>query len=169
MDPVRHAELAASLPLPTSAFPTPLTDRQIANLQRMATNPTELYESAKSKLQRWTRRKEELKAVNTMYRSSLEPTQLATIGKVDIFLLEEMMVYSKHGDHRYIQDMVTGFPVTDSIPSGDCGILILGGQRVRGQPGLGGPEPIAELRAQCGATNHATLKSAKARVPRTDQ
>ena len=43
-----------------------------------------------------------------------------------------------------------------------------GGQRVHGQPGLGGPEPIAELAAKCMQVNQATLRSAQGKNPRTE-
>ena len=91
------------------------------------------------------------------------------MGKEDIFLLEDMLTHSGHGDHSYIQDMVAGFPVTDAIPSGGCGTPIPGGQRVRGKPGLGGPEPIAQLKKHCGDKNHATIKAAEARAPHTEE
>ena len=63
--------------------------------------------------------------------------------------------------------MVNGFPIAGAIPSGGCGIEIHGGQRVHGKPGLGGPDPITELRQMCRARNVATIKAAKARTPTT--
>ena len=64
-------------------------------------------------------------------------------------------------------DLSNGFPITGSLPSGNCGVPIPGGQRVHGRPGLGGPEPLEELRSQCYNINEATLRSAQAKFPKT--
>ena len=76
-------------------------------------------------------------------------------------------MYSGHSDTSYVSDLVQGFPVTGSLPSGGNGITIPGGQRVHGKPGLGGPNDLNELRQECGARNRSTLKAAQ--VPTTPQ
>ena len=99
----------------------------------------------------------------------LDPSDLGTIGKLDLFLMEEMLVAAGHVDTEYVKDLSQGFPVTGRLPDGDCGRPIPGGQRVHGTPGLGGPEPIEDLKQQCYRINMATLKSAKAKYPRSQE
>ena len=107
--------------------------------------------------------------MNAEARARLPQEKLATVGQIDLFLLEEMVVKSGHKDISYVSDMVDGFPVTGAIPSGGCGRAVPGGQRVHGKPGLGGPDPIQELKDACRRTNIATIQAAKARTPSTKQ
>ena len=133
-DPVRHSTLAQSLPLLTTATPTPLTEVQKHTLEWMATQPRAYMDHVREQLQYWTRRKEELRMVSAEAWTRLPPDKLVTVGHIDLFLLEEMLVKSGHKGVSYVQDMVEGFPVTGAIPSGGCGREVPGGQ-----PGPGGP------------------------------
>ena len=145
----------------------PLTQTQVDTLVFMVTNPGDLYAEVRDKLRHWTTRKQELSQVNDLYRAKLDHTLMGTIGKLDLFLLEEMLVKSEYHDTEYVTDLSKGFPITGSLPSGNCGIPIPGGQRVHGRPGLGGPEPLDELRSQCYNINQSTLRSALAKAPKT--
>ena len=62
-----------------------------------------------------------------------------TLGCLDIFLLEELVVASGSEDVDYVADLRKGFPVTGSLPDGNQGTPVAGGQRVHGRPGGGGP------------------------------
>ena len=159
---------ATQLPIPQAQASNPLTRQQTDALTYMVTNPDELYAEVTRRLQHWTTRKEQLHQVNTMYREKLDPTLQGTLGRLDLFLLEELLNKSKYHDQDYVKDLAEGFPITGSLPSGNCGVPIPGGQRVHGRPGLGGPEPLDELRAQCFSINEATLRSATAKIPTTE-
>ena len=74
-----------------------------------------------------------------------------------------------HADVDYVRDLFQGFPITGTLQSGGCGEHIEGGQRAHGKPGLGGPAPLSEPQEMCGVRNQSTLKSAKARTPRTEE
>ena len=163
-DPLRHAEIAQQLPPPTPLTPRPLTPDQIGNLEMMASDPQAYMAKVSTALQYWAQRKEELRSVNVESVAKLPADKQATVGKIDLFLLNEMITRSNHTDTNYVPDMVAGFPVTGSIPDGGCGTPLQGGQRVHGQPGLGGPEPIDELRNRCLERNTATLKASQARL-----
>ena len=89
----------------------------------------------------------------------------STVGRLDLFLIDELIQQSGHTDVHYVRDLYRGFPITGALDSGGCGEHIEGGQRVHGKPGLGGPEPLSELQGMCGAINQATLKSAKGANP----
>ena len=137
----------------------------------MATEPAEYMEDVQKQVQFWTARKQYLKGLNEYSRSHLPPDKLATVGNIDLYLLEEMLIRSGHTDKSFVKDLLDGFPVTGSIPSGGCGQEIPGGQRVHGRPGLGGPEPIELLKESCRHTHSATIQAALERNggPSTDK
>ena len=93
-------------------------------------------------LQFWSKRKEELAAVNQSYRATLKPSEQQVVGKLDFFLLQEMVDASQHVDRDYVAALAQGFAVTGNLDDGSLGVPIAGGQRVHGKPGLGGAPPI---------------------------
>ena len=117
----------------------------------------------------WTKRKQELAALNKQAYDMLPEDKRPTVGKLDMFLIDEMIHKAGHTDVDYVRDLFQGFPTTGALQSGGCGEHIEGGQRVHGKPGLGGPDPISELQEMCGVRNQSTLKSAKARTPKTEE
>ena len=129
----------------------------------MVNQPHEYMAKVSTALQYWTQRKEALREVNKESVARLPEDKQATVGKIDFFLFDERIHRSAHTDTTYVPDMVEGFPVTGSIPSGGCGTPLPGGQRVHGKPGLGGPEPIADLQSCCLERNAVTSKAAQAR------
>ena len=88
----------------------------------MAEQPDMYVNHVVAQLQYWTQRKAHLQEANQRLRDKLPLDKQATVGKIDILLLEEMRVYSGHMDTEYIVDMVNGFPVTGSMSSGGCGL-----------------------------------------------
>ena len=72
----------------------------------MATDPDSYTADVVAQLQYWTKRKEALRSVNEYAKMQLPMDKQPTVGKIDIFLLEEMMVYSGHKDTDYVSDMV---------------------------------------------------------------
>jgi hypothetical protein len=126
-----------------------LTPEQQSLLKRLVDAPEEVYASVAEKLRFWTARKVYLETSNRHYRNQLTEVEQGTLGKLDLFLLEEMLISAGHVDKDYVSDLAKGFPVTGSLFDGNLGEPIVGGQRVHNTPGLGGPEPIEELAAQC--------------------
>ena len=80
--------------------------------------------------------------------------------------MEDMLIASGHVDVDYVKDLSQGFPISGRLPDGGCGRPIPEGQRVRGKPGLDGPEPLEELRQQCYSVNMATVRTAQAKTPK---
>ena len=85
-------------------------------------------------MQEWAARKQELSSVNQAFRSSLLPERQGTLGKLDVFLMMDMLQKCGHVDQDYVQDLVDGFPLTGNISAGGLGIPVDGGQRVHGKP-----------------------------------
>ena len=86
-DPLAYASLAAQLPLPSSAKPTPLSQRQVQNLTFMAKDPDAYTAQVIAQLQHWTQRKRELSTVNQQFRCQLPDDKQSTVGKIDIFFV----------------------------------------------------------------------------------
>ena len=93
-DPLRHSTLAAQLPLPSSVTPPELTSRQLRNLTEMVTNPDEYTKQVRDRLQHWTMRKQALAELIIHAKRQLPENKLPTVGKLDLFLVEEIIVYS---------------------------------------------------------------------------
>ena len=91
-DPLQHSKIAAQLPLPSSVTPPKLTSRQLHNLTEMSTNAENYTKQVRDRLQHWTKRKEQLAEVNAYAKQQLPESKLPTVGKLDLFLLEEMIV-----------------------------------------------------------------------------
>ena len=170
-DPLQHLEWATQLPPPLQSNTRLLSPKQTENLQHMASDPDSYQRSVMAKVEKWTKRKEELHKAHEHFRSTLDDTQRATLGKIDVFLLKELIEATGHTDTKYVEDLMVGFPVTGSISTGNLGTPIPGGQRVNAKPGLGGPKPLDRLKTQCKARNMATLEAAEARLHKhqTDQ
>ena len=163
-DPVQHLQWANTLPTPLKPDSNQLSQRQKQNLVDMMTNPNEYRGKVIQKLQDWTQRKLQLAGANEAYRNTLDATQQATLGKIDVLLLQELIEKTNHADKQYVEDLKVGFPVTGRISSGNLGIKIEGGQRVNAKPGLGGPKPLERLKQQCWERNMTTLAAAEARA-----
>ena len=148
--------------------PSELTATQIKLLTELTTDPTMVRTRAEEALQRWQTRKRELAAATSAYRANLPEASRGTLGKLDLFLLEEMIVKSGSIDVQFARDLSDGLPITGNISSGGLGEVIPGGQRVNRKPGLGGAKPLEELRAQCAAINARTLRRAQSKLPRSE-
>ena len=96
--PLEHLGWATKLPNLSASALSPLTDRQQALLQRLVDVPQTVYTKVQQELCKWTTRKEELRAVNEAFRSTLSADELGTIGKPDLFITEELLLASEHVD-----------------------------------------------------------------------
>ena len=117
--PLEHLEWASKLPPLSANLPTPLTSHQQSLLRELATSPDAVYDRVRSALQFWSARKESLRAINESYRSTLSPEELGTLGKLDLFLMNEMVLASEHVDVDYVKDLAAGFPVTGLCMTAD--------------------------------------------------
>ena len=147
MTPLEHFAWAQQLPHLEQELKQPLSSCQLELLRQLTSQPQQVMENARIQLQYWTARKQKLAAVNASYRQTLDPRDQGTIGQLDFFLLEEMLVAAGHVDTAYVKDLSQGFPVTGRLSDGDCGRPIPGGQRVHGTPGLDGQSPLRISRA----------------------
>ena len=137
-DPLVHAAWAQKLPLPEPVVPTPLTPQQVAMVHHHATEPQKLKQAVMDKLKQWTVLKQQFEEVNKIYRASLLPGKQSTLGKLDLFLLDDILTKAGHPDSKYVQDLASGFNVTSIIDAGTLGEWIEGGQRVNRKPGHAG-------------------------------
>ena len=165
--PLEHLEWATKLPPLSANVPTPLDPEKQDLLRRLATDPNTLRQQVVEKLKFWTARKQFLQQANQRYQSTLPQEELGTLGQLDLFLMEEMVISSGHIDKDYVYRLSKGFPITGELFDGNVGEPIVGGQRVHNTPGLGGPEPIGELEARCKEINVATIAQARRKVPTT--
>ena len=163
--PLEHFAWASALPPVHQDTKAPLSQNQCDLLRSLTVFPEQVYEHITRQLQYWSERKTALAPLNEAYRSTLSTADKATLGQLDLFLMEEMLVAAGHVDTDYVKDLSQGFPVTGRLPDGECGRPIPGGQRVHGKPGQGGPEPLEQLRAKCLKVNQNTLKLAHAKTP----
>ena len=152
-------------PLPEPLTPTPLTPNQCTLLRRLVDQPTQLQQEVVRKLHDWTQRKQELRSVNEAYRAQLQPERLGTLGKLDLFLLEDLLHRAGHEDAEFVKDLASGFPVAGGLSIGGLGEPLPGGQRSNRRPGMGGPPDLSDLYGQCSEINQNTLRRAKARIP----
>ena len=163
-DPHLHVQWATDQPIPSLFRPQPLSHKQLQLLRRLTTDPNQLHQEVTQKLQRWTTRKQELQAVNSTYRTRLPQGRQSTLGKLDLFLMEEMLLEAQHTDVDYVKDLAAGFAVTGTLDPGSLGDPIPGGQRSNRRPGLGGPPDIRQLQAECLSVNQQTLERARRRL-----
>ena len=164
MDPLQHLAWAKSQPFPIGRKEGTLSSEQVRTLQKLAKNILGVAAHAKRQLQFWSKRKAELAAVNQSYRSTLKPSEQQVVGKLDLFLLQEMIDASQHVGRDYAQALAQGFAVTGDLDDGSLGVPIEGEQRVHGKPGLGGAPPLSDLKQHCRAINERTLRVARAKL-----
>eukprot|EP00973_Karenia_brevis_P080669 11191341-Karenia_brevis.AAC.1 len=112
------------------------------------------------RIQYWTHVKTAGARRFNSWQQSLNHTQQHVLGKLDPFLLQDLLVAAGHEDIDYVNDLLQGFPLTETLSIGGLGTDIDGGQRSRGRPGYGGPLNLAELKAQCRQINGTTLQRA---------
>ena len=107
--------MALTQPMPNMTTDSKLSPTQLQNLTWMAPDPDGYMEYVRTQLQYWTKRKELLREVNAQAKAKLDTDKMTTVGHIDLFLLEEMLVKANHIDESYVADMVQGFPVTGAI------------------------------------------------------
>ena len=147
-DPYLHVQWATDQPIPALFRPQPLSQKQLQLIRHLTKHPSQLRQEVTQKLQRWTTRKQELQAVNSVYRTRLPQGRQSTLGELDLFLTEEMVLEAQYKDVDYVKDLAAGFAVTGTIDSGSLGEPIPGGQRSNRRPGLVGPPDISLLQAE---------------------
>lgn len=74
---------------------------------------------AEAALGYWKTREEAIAPLTEEYTRRLPEDGQATLGKLDFYLLEEILLAFGSGDTNYVVDLSYGFPVTGSIPAGN--------------------------------------------------
>ena len=97
--------------------------------------------------------------------SKLTLEQQATVGKIDPFVLTEMIKATGHVDQRYVEVMLSGFPVTGVVDASGTGEPLPGGRRTHRRPAHGVVPDLADLRANCVKINNKTIRRAPSRLP----
>ena len=133
-DPIDHLSKALARTDPLNIQRTKLNPRQEDLLRWMATSPETLMAATTEALDYWRTRKEALRSAREQYVANLPDERKGTLGKLDLFILAEMLQQIDHTDHDFVSDLAKGFPITGDLPSGGLGTPIDGGQRVHGRP-----------------------------------
>ena len=167
--PIEHVSLALGSADGLDREASRLTPTQTELLSRLASDPSGVKARAENQLRFWQERKAALSGLTAHYHENLPETRKATLGRLDPYLLEEMVIASGSSDELFVQHLMEGFPITGVIPSGGQGTPVTGGLRVHGRPGLGAPPPLEELQARCAQVNARTLARARAQVPTTEE
>ena len=120
-----------------------LTERQRGLIKEVSKDPLQTYRKTEKALTLWRKRKKELEEHNIGFKSRLDVDQMGTVGKLDPFLLSEMLKAADFVDEKYVEDLLIGFPVTGIVPCEGTGTPTPGGgERQRFQPNSG---PSQEL------------------------
>ena len=146
-----------------------LSAAQTELLGALVTCPLEAYRRTNSALLYWRQRRTFHNEKLMKWKSSLPVEKQQVVGKLNPFLLEEMLDHAGHADKQFVTNLLEGFPVTGTVGVGGLGEDIPGGQRSRGRPGGTGPLPLEELRKQCAEMNEDTLRKARGRLPRCSE
>ena len=145
-----------------------LTDEQTAAVRQLAEDPEGVFWQVEATLKEWLAFKHERLAATDAWRSELPPHQRDVIGKLDLSVLQCMLLQSRHEDVQFVRDLLRGFPVTGELGIGGLGVDIPGEMLSRGRRAVQGPMPLETLRARCRELNEVTLHRAAGRRPRSE-
>ena len=110
-DTIEHVSLALGL---TDGMDSEAS-RQL--MTELITNPSMVEARAEEALRHWQTRQLALASVTEEYRSRHPVANRATLGQLQPYLLEEMLLASGTYDHNDVMDLIHGFPITGSIPA----------------------------------------------------
>jgi len=166
-NPVDHlATVVAEAPGPMNSW-CELTDKQSEVLNFIARWSDKWKAKVRASLQRWRGNKAAQETKLLAFRADLPAAVEATIGKIDPFILQEMVEASGAVDSNYVQDFLCGFPVTSVVGAGGAGTPIPGGQQTHGKPANGHVPCLEDLRRDCAKINQRTISRASARKPQS--
>jgi len=118
-------------------------------------------------LKRWQDVKRAQQTKLAAFRADIPAASEATLGKIDPFVLQEMVDACDTVDSTYVHDFLGGFNVTSIVSAGGTGTPIPGGQGTHGTPLHGHVPCVDELRRDCAKLNRRTIVRATARQPRS--
>ena len=118
-------------------------------------------------LRNWRMKKHHGQKQLQTWRSSLPKHQQHVVGKLDPFLLGELLQEVSHQDTAYQQDLLAGFPLTGTVGVGGLGEDIEGGQCTHGRQGQCAYS-LPHLRRQCLEVNRNTVDQALRKTPKTE-
>ena len=131
---LQQALLGAAAGVPNFAT---LTTKQYEAFEFMATDPEAWKRKVVGAVGAWSQEKRQQNEYLEGFRESLAEEVRATVGKIDPFLLREMIKTSGHVDEDYVNDFLTGFPVSGVVDAKGTGSNIDGGQLTHGKPANG--------------------------------
>lgn len=144
-----------------------LSARQIDLIKCICKDRETWYQEVMEALRHWVRRKQFYSPYLEKFKEALPEEVQATIGKVDPFIIDDMVKESGHSDVTYIRDFLTGFSIADNIYGGRVGEVIEGGQKVHGKPANGDVPELQTLKNRCEEINIRTIQRAQARMPKS--
>ena len=146
-----------------------LTDRQYDVIDEMASDPDAWVHKVLHAVSHWSEEKVGHQIDLEAFHNSLTEDQKATAGKIDPFLLDQMVKTSRHVDHQYVKDFLAGFPVSGVVDAKGTRTSIEGGQLTHGRPAHGKMPVLDDLKSRCAEINERTLRMAQARIPKMRQ
>ena len=170
--PIGHLEVSVSffdslsLGAPDSALL--LSTQQQVAIGALKADPMGVHVAVEEALRWWAARKKAGEARLLCWRRGLPAHAQSVLGKLDPFILQEMLQTFAHDDATYVNDLVAGFPVTGAVGLGGLGEDIPGGQRSRGRPGDGAAPRLRDLQDKCYEINMRTVQAAQRRAKRAD-
>ena len=150
-----------SAPTPANA----LSELQRHALSVLAEQPDASYWRTMQALEKWHKRKVTLAPRRDEWWYGLPESKKHVLGKLDPFLLDEMLVEAGHADTDFVEDLLKGFPLTGRVAIGGLGTDIPEGLRSRGRLGLAGLGSLQELQRNCAESNADTIARAWRRWP----
>ena len=131
--------------------------------------PEEHLQAMKRQCKIWSERKESLCCQRTTWSNTLTEWYRGSLGRLDPFVLQEMLEAIDHCDGAYVADLHRGFNVTGEISLGGLGTSVPGGLLREGKSAAGYVPFLPELHDQCKEINVKTAKRAAAARPTCKQ
>ena len=146
-----------------------LTDDQVNAVSAVARDPCRVFDYVQAQLKRWRVRKQVLAERVRVWRSQLCVSQLHVLGRFDPFLLQELLAEAGHVDWSYVDDLMSGFPISGVLSVGGVGIDVPGGLRCKSATPNTCLPSLRDLQSRCSEINRETIARARNRVPMTHE
>jgi len=137
-----------------------LDEDVLGNIRALARDSKGVDHRRWAALQYWRRRAVALEEERKLFFSKLPSWKRATVGKIHMPLLAEMLEEAGHTDMHLIRDLVVGFKVVGELDAGEQGVSVEGGRLCHGKPAHFEVPCLEELRASCSEINRLTLAQA---------
>ena len=88
-----------------SAAKSALTEKQRQLITSISRDPLKTYRKTEEALIKWRRKKQELEQHNVGFRPRLDAEQKGTVGRLDPFIMLEMLSEADFVDKKYVEDI----------------------------------------------------------------